>query len=111
MRYRPTALGYLRSDVSGISQAWDENQIRSTAKRLGYDLAKIVVARGDQAPLAGLKRLLAQVDAEAVVVPGRQHFEGEQVPEDLVRAADVITVNPAHTHARWVVPPLSADGM
>lgn len=100
MRFRPTALGYLRSDVSGIGQLWDETQIRSTARRLGYDLAKIVVARPDEPPLARLKRQLGLLAAEAVLVPGTNHFEGNRVPEDLLRIADVITVSPENTCAR-----------
>ncbi|MEC3955713.1 hypothetical protein VMT65_21935 [Nocardia sp. CDC153] len=43
MRYKPTALGYLRTDVSGIAQLWDESQVRKMATRLGYDFAALVI--------------------------------------------------------------------
>ncbi|WP_245547108.1 hypothetical protein [Nocardia brevicatena] len=33
-------------------------------------------------------------------VPGLEHFDGI-VPRTLVSIADVITVNPAYTYARW----------
>ncbi|MFE3195415.1 hypothetical protein ACFXHA_40880 [Nocardia sp. NPDC059240] len=103
MKYRPTAVGYLRSDVSGVQQAWDETQIRSLAGRLGYDFARMVVIDGRTATrlLAGVKATIARLDAEAVFVPCLAHFEGENVPADLVQAVDVITVSPENTHARW----------
>ncbi|WP_328411738.1 hypothetical protein [Nocardia sp. NBC_00403] len=40
---KPTAIGYLRSDISGTAQNWDEIRMRSLAKRYGYDLAKNIV--------------------------------------------------------------------
>ncbi|GAB4588499.1 hypothetical protein [Nocardia sp. IFM 10818] len=39
--------------------------------------------------------------AEAVFVPSVSHFESGEVPAELVRAADVITVDDRHTYARW----------
>lgn len=108
MRFRPTAVGYLRSDVSGIRQAWDEQQIRSRAQRLGYDFAKLVVvdARSGRHLVAALKATITRLDAEAVIVPSARHFEGAAVPDDLVKVADVITVEPEETHARWAIPQL-----
>ncbi|MBL1077939.1 hypothetical protein JK358_26390 [Nocardia sp. 2] len=102
MRFRPTALGYVRSDVAGIQQARDEAEIRRVAQRLGYDLAKIVVFQsGDGYPLRRLKRLISDLGAEAVIVPNVKHFDAEKVPTELVRRVDVITVRPESTHARW----------
>ncbi|MEU0544032.1 hypothetical protein ABZ319_29615 [Nocardia sp. NPDC005978] len=103
MNFRPTALGYIRSDVSRVQQAWDEEQIRSRARRLGYDFAKMVVVDGrtNDRPLAGLKATIARIEAEAVFVPSAAHFAGEAVPAGLIRVADVITVNPFVTYARW----------
>ncbi|MET9487924.1 hypothetical protein [Nocardia sp. NPDC006630] len=108
MRFRPTAVGYLRSDVSGIRQAWDEEQIRSRARRLGYDFAKLVVADGRSGRhlTAALKSAITRLDAEAVIVPDATHFEGHVIPDDLVKAADVITVDPDETYARWGIPPI-----
>ncbi|WP_245721923.1 hypothetical protein [Nocardia crassostreae] len=102
MRYRPTALGYLRADVSGIGQLWDESRIRGLAEKFGYDFAGVVVydpATG-RPPVARLKAQVNRLDAEAVIVPGPEHFEGGRVPESLVRQVDVITVSPQETHAR-----------
>ncbi|UFS93199.1 hypothetical protein [Nocardia huaxiensis] len=102
MRYRPTALGYIRTDVSGIGQLWDESQIRALAGRLGYDFAGVVVydPTCGRPPLARLKVQVTLLDAEAVIVPGVEHFEGGQVPGSLVARADVITCHPEETFAR-----------
>lgn len=103
MNFRPTALGYIRSDVSRVQQAWDEEQIRSRAERLGYDFAKMIVVdgRSNGRPLAGLKSTVTRIRAEAVFVPSAAHFDGDEVPEDLIRVVDVITVSPENTYARW----------
>ena len=110
MKFMPTAFGYLRSDVSGIKQDWDETQIRSLARRYGYDLAKIVVFKeGTDHPLRRLKHLITQLDAEAVFVPSLAHFVDESLPEDLRQRVNIITVTPENTHARWPTPPRSAS--
>ncbi|MRH90648.1 hypothetical protein GFY24_24940 [Nocardia sp. SYP-A9097] len=31
MKYKPTAVGYLRTDVSGVAQLWDQSQVRREA--------------------------------------------------------------------------------
>ncbi|MEV6555013.1 hypothetical protein AB0M22_04795 [Nocardia sp. NPDC051756] len=100
---RPTAIGYLRRDVSGVSQVWDETQIRSVAKRLGYELTKIVVfgAQTEQ-PVQQLLNAIERVDADAVVMPNLTHLADEL--DRVVRVCDVITVNPENTYARWVLP-------
>jgi hypothetical protein len=91
----------LRKDISGISQTWDETQIRSVAKRLGYELTKTVVFGPEtDSPLSRLLNVVRRVDVDAVIVPGVQHFGGE-VPADLVSAVDVVTVRPENTYARW----------
>ncbi|WP_433590187.1 hypothetical protein [Nocardia sp. CA-145437] len=40
-----------------------------------------------------------------MIVPSLEHFEGGEVPGELVRRADVIIVSPEETFARWIVPP------
>lgn len=103
MKYRPTAVGYLRTDVSGVQQRWDEEQMRALARKHGYDFSGITVydpATG-QPPLSLLRRRRTQLDAEAVYVPSADHFEDGIIPEDLVQACDVITVHPEYTYARW----------
>ncbi|MFJ4654693.1 hypothetical protein ACIP5Y_25760 [Nocardia sp. NPDC088792] len=118
MRYKPTALGYLRTDVSGMSKLWDESQVRRLAARLGYDFTDMVIydPNTGRPPLARLKAQVTRLHAEAVIVPSPEHFEGGQVPGSLVRQLDVITVHPEQTYARCSSPPLrdqptiTADG-
>ncbi|MFE3228641.1 hypothetical protein [Nocardia sp. NPDC059228] len=108
MRYKPTCLGYLRTDVSGVAQLWDQSQIRKLATRLGYDFADMVIydPKFGRPPLARLKAQATRLDVEAVIVPGPEHFEGGEVPGTLVEQLDVITVNPEETYARRPMPPL-----
>ncbi|AYF79079.1 hypothetical protein D7D52_16070 [Nocardia yunnanensis] len=108
MRYKPTALGYVRTDVSGIAQLWDESQVRNLAKRFGYDFADMIVydPKSGRPPLARLRAQATRLDAEAVIVPSPEHFEGGEVPGTLVQQLDVITVSPEATYARRAMPPL-----
>ncbi|MFE3273194.1 hypothetical protein [Nocardia sp. NPDC059239] len=118
MRYMPTCLGYLRTDVSGVAQLWDQSQIRKLATRLGYDFADMVIydPKFGRPPLARLKAQATRLDAEAVIVPSPEHFEGGEIPGTLVQQLDVITVNPEETYARRTMsplrdlPPARADG-
>ncbi|WP_028478563.1 hypothetical protein [Nocardia sp. CNY236] len=100
MRLQPAAIGYLRCDVSGFRQQWHETQIRNLARRYGYRLLKTVTFtnRTDDR----VQRLIAVVlatDAEAVFVPGLDHF-GDTVPARLVAVADLNTVTPEQTWSR-----------
>ncbi|MEV6767320.1 hypothetical protein AB0N05_01675 [Nocardia sp. NPDC051030] len=97
-----SAIGWLRSDISGERQGWDEARIRGLAHRLGYDLRKTVVfgPRTDR-PLHRLRVLVSRLDLDAVIVPSIEHFEGGEVPVELVEVADIITVQPRNTYARY----------
>ncbi|MFJ4653180.1 hypothetical protein ACIP5Y_18110 [Nocardia sp. NPDC088792] len=108
MRWKPTCLGYFRTDVSGMAQLWDQSQIRKLATRLGYDFTEMVIhdPRFGRPPLARLRAQATRLDAEAVIVPSPGHFEGGEVPGTLVQQLDVITVNPEETYARRAMPPL-----
>ncbi|MEC3957175.1 hypothetical protein VMT65_29360 [Nocardia sp. CDC153] len=57
--------------------------------------------RTERPPLARLKGQATRLDAEAVIVPNSNHFDGGTVPRDLVQQLDVITVDPQTTYARW----------
>ncbi|WP_405488789.1 hypothetical protein [Nocardia sp. NBC_00511] len=96
MRYKPTCVGYLRTDVSGVALLWDQGQIRKLATCLGYDFADMVIydPKFGRPPLARLKAQVTRLDAEAVIVPSPEHFEGGEMPGSLVRQIDVIAVNP-----------------
>lgn len=101
----PTAIGYLRADVSRARQPWDEIQNSSLAKRLGYTIAKTVVfGSHTDDPVRRLINVVRAAQAEAVFVPGLDHFDG-QVPDALVAVADVITVDTGDIYARWIIPP------
>ncbi|QDP83998.1 hypothetical protein FOH10_34400 [Nocardia otitidiscaviarum] len=107
MQYRRTAIGYLRTDVSGIARFHDESQIRTLATRLGYDFADMIVydPKFGRPPLARLKAQATRLAAEAVIVPGPEHFESGRVPPSLVEKLDVITVTPETTYTRRTTPP------
>ncbi|WP_363191203.1 hypothetical protein, partial [Nocardia seriolae] len=98
----------LRADVSGVAQLWDQTQIRKLATRLGYDFADMVIydPRFGRPPLARLKAQATRLDAEAVIVPSTEHFEGAEIPGTLVRQLDVITVTPEQAYARRMMPPV-----
>ncbi|NNH70264.1 hypothetical protein HLB23_10380 [Nocardia uniformis] len=102
MKFRPTAIGYVRSDISGVRQAWDETEVRSAAALRGFDFAKMIVIDGrtGRPLLAGLKATIARIEVEAVFVPSTKHFEGGTVPCDLRQTVDVITVSPENTYTR-----------
>lgn len=72
------------------------------ASRLGYDFAGMVLfdPLSGRPPLARLKAQATRLHAEAVIMPGLEHFEAGSVPESLVRRIDVITVHPEETYAR-----------
>ncbi|MBF6179698.1 hypothetical protein [Nocardia otitidiscaviarum] len=107
MRYRATAIGYLRTDVSGAAQFRDESRIRELAARLGYDFADMIVydPKFGRPPLARLKAQATRLDAAAVIVPGPEHFEGGHIPASLVGQVDVITVTPEEVCARRAMSP------
>ncbi|WP_433567002.1 hypothetical protein ACQP1O_18555 [Nocardia sp. CA-151230] len=103
----PTAIGFLRRDISGTRQQWDETQIRSLAARFGYDLAKILVFGPDtDRPVHRLRVAVSRTGAAAVFVPGPRHFDDARVPAALVAAADVVTVDTEQTYARTSAPTL-----
>ncbi|GAB4587387.1 hypothetical protein [Nocardia sp. IFM 10818] len=102
MKFRPTAIGYVRSDVSGVRQAWDEAEVRGTAALRGFDFAKMIVIDGRTGKplLAGLKATITRINAAAVFVPSATHFEGGTVPGDLRQVVDVFTVSPENVYSR-----------
>ncbi|MFF0543053.1 hypothetical protein ACWEVD_24655 [Nocardia thailandica] len=97
---KPPAIGYLRRDISGVTQPWDETQIRSLAEKLGYRFTKTVVfSERTTDPIGRLREVVATVGAEAVVVPNLAHLGGV-LPAGLAADCEVVTVSPEVTHAR-----------
>ncbi|WP_181699349.1 hypothetical protein [Nocardia sp. GTS18] len=100
---KPIAIGFLRSDISGTAQNWDEIRIRSLAKRYGYDLAKtIVFGVRAQNPVGQLVDIVRRTSAEAIFAPTHRHLDDEFF-DRLVRACDVVTVEDGTTYARSYV--------
>ncbi|WP_454195314.1 hypothetical protein [Nocardia sp. Marseille-Q1738] len=96
---RPRAIGFLRTDIAAPHEKWLETQMRSLAKRLGYDLCKTIALSAKTADPVGL--LLDQIErthAEAVIVPGRVHLDGHI--GQVMRRADVI-FDVDDVEARW----------
>ncbi|MFF5036626.1 hypothetical protein [Nocardia salmonicida] len=97
---KPIAIGYLRSDISGTAQNWDEIRIRSLAKRYGYDLAKtIVFTPRTPDPITRLITTAHRTAAEAIFTPHLAHL-GTELPSIIIRTCDVITVDDENTYAR-----------
>lgn len=99
---RPVAIGYLRRDVSGTRQPWDEEQIRSLARRFGYDLSRIVAfSNHTDEPHQRLCNVVGRIGATAVFVPSLDHFlTSEEVPATLLTLADIVTVDTRFTYTR-----------
>ncbi|WP_028479541.1 hypothetical protein [Nocardia sp. CNY236] len=106
MTTKPTAIGYLRRDISGISQNWHETQIRSLAQRLGYTLSKtIVFGPRTHDPIARLITAARNAAARAVITPCLWHFSSH-LPAELIAECDLITITPHHTYTRRPPPPV-----
>ncbi|MBF6060470.1 hypothetical protein IU500_06715 [Nocardia terpenica] len=97
----PSAVGFLRSDVSGLNQPRDELRILAAAKRTGYDLRKtIVFSEHTEDRVHRLRVAIARLDVDTVIVPSTEHFDDHTIPEELLEVATVITVSPGNTWAR-----------
>lgn len=93
------AIAYLRTDLSGAWQHWDECRMRRLATRLGYELRAILVLSA--ASDSRIDRVLEWIEierAEAVFVPHLDHLDGEYLR--VVDRADVI-VDAREVYARW----------
>lgn len=105
----PRAIGWLRSDISGVKREWDEARIRGLAHRLGYDLRRTVAfGPWTDRPVHRLRVLISRLELDAVIVPSVEHFDNGCVPSELVALADIITVWPEHTYARYATGELPA---
>ncbi|QLY29931.1 hypothetical protein [Nocardia huaxiensis] len=97
----PSAVGFLRSDVSGLRQSQDEMGIRRAAKRTGYELRKtIVFGERTEDRVRRLRVAIDRLGVEAVIVPSAEHFDGGAIPAELLEVAAVITASPEQVWGR-----------
>ncbi|MGW4123640.1 hypothetical protein [Nocardia sp. NPDC004711] len=97
----PSAVGFLRSDVSGLSQPQDELKIRRAAKRTGYDLSRtIVFSERTKDRAHRLRVAITRLGVDAVIVPSAAHFDDHEIPAEVLAVATVITVSPGNTRHR-----------
>jgi hypothetical protein len=87
------AIGYIYQDVSGSKQQWDEKQIRSLARRWGYNLMKTVVFNArTEGPAVRLRTVVERLGVEAVFVPNMEHLQHDEgALRDLCAVIDVKT--------------------
>lgn len=101
----PSAIGFLRSDISGLNQPHDELQIRRAADLTGYDLRKMIVFNEQTEDRARRLRVaIDRLNVDAVIVPSTAHFDSHDIPAELLAVATVITVSPGSTTARTPLP-------
>ncbi|MFD4401197.1 hypothetical protein ACFWPH_00385 [Nocardia sp. NPDC058499] len=91
----PTALGWVDDDAS-TAPDWHRAQVRRLAQRLGYRLVwpdeRSVLHVADQARNAGV---------DTVIMPAPDHLDPVALNR-LMDIADVETVSPRMSYARWV---------
>ncbi|WP_433732602.1 hypothetical protein ACQP0C_09755 [Nocardia sp. CA-129566] len=95
MRFRPTALGWIDLEVS-TAPDWDSAQMHRLARYLGYSL---VWPEFSVIPLVDQVRA---ADVDAVIVPSPEHLHPIML-NALMDVADVETVLPRMSFARWVL--------
>ncbi|MFJ4657351.1 hypothetical protein ACIP5Y_39300 [Nocardia sp. NPDC088792] len=97
MRARPTALGYVDDERSGIGVQWDRAQVTRLARRLGYEL----IWGPAEGSALNLVDLVHESDVDAVVIPSSLHVDALTL-DRLMYTCDVETALPRETFARYV---------
>ncbi|MFQ6395409.1 hypothetical protein ACLMAJ_18320 [Nocardia sp. KC 131] len=92
---KPKAIGFLRRDVSGIRQGRHEMEIRSRARELGYDLARMVTLGPSTDAIDRLIAMLHRLNAAAVIAPSAEHVIDAR--DKLCAVCDLLTVTPQQT--------------
>ncbi|WP_052314550.1 hypothetical protein [Nocardia thailandica] len=96
-----SAIGYIRTDISGVGQVWDEEQMRCAADDQGYDLRKTIAFSATTFdPVARLTAIAADLGVDAVLTPSFAHL-GDVVPERLIRVCAVVVVDPLVVYPRF----------
>ncbi|WP_218002431.1 hypothetical protein [Nocardia brevicatena] len=93
---RAQAIAYLRTDISGVHQKWDETQMRGLAKRLGFNLCKtIAFSHTTRDPIGKLLEVVEHQRVDTVFVPHVGHL-GDDL--DRVAARIEVIVNAEETY-------------
>ncbi|MBF6175908.1 hypothetical protein [Nocardia blacklockiae] len=95
MRFRPTALGWVDSEVSDALM-WDRTQVQRLARSLGY---LIIWPELSLTPLADQVRA-ANVDA--VITPSPQHLSPLAL-NGILHFAEIETLSPRLSFTRWTM--------
>lgn len=98
---RPIALGWVHPESSALD--WDMAQVRRLAKRLGYRL--VWPPETSRIPVADQVR---EAGADAVIAPNTEHFDFLALTS-VMMVADVETVQPRLSFARWATNPRSKE--
>ena len=95
VRARPTALGFVDEERSGVGAQWDRAQVVRLARRLGYDLlwppAESTVPLVDQ---------VREADVDAVLIASPQYLDVLTV-DRLMHTCDVEAAVPRTTFVRY----------
>ncbi|MEU3010242.1 hypothetical protein [Nocardia asteroides] len=101
-RWRPavtrTAIGYVRTDLAGLSRPNCESLITTSANNLGYDLLGTLTFTG--CPVTRLHTLVTELAVDAVLCPTFAHLDGE-VPTELLTATTVVIIEPPIVYSQW----------
>ncbi|MFE6923481.1 hypothetical protein ACFVAV_20825 [Nocardia sp. NPDC057663] len=102
------AVGYLRMDVSGDARQRDQAAIRHLAYRWGYFVAWILLVDETASdPMTALVTAVGRYRADAVFAPSAKHFDGCKIPDSIVTACDVVTVDDRRTTSRRLPSPFA----
>ncbi|WP_280277067.1 hypothetical protein [Nocardia wallacei] len=99
MRFRPTALGWVDTEVSDALM-WDRAQVQRLARHLGY---LVVWPEASFIPLADQVRA-----ADVVITPSPQHLSPLEV-NGILYVAEIETISPRMGFARWTLIREGAD--
>lgn len=106
---RPTAISYVRQEISGVNTLNDQAAARELATRWGFELIQdLVVGSETLAPTLRLVRYVLDNDADALIVPDKRHIW--PVRRAVTELCDLIMVEPQRTWKRghrW--PPVAFD--
>lgn len=96
-----SAIGYVRTDICGVGQVWDEAEMRCAADEQGYDLRKTIAFAGTTFdPIGRLADIAAELGVDAVFSPSFAHL-GDVIPDRLIRVCAVVVVKPLIIYPRF----------